>query len=147
METTSNKPDPNKRTMRDIFKLLLCVFFAKIVSCDKDADGSCTIGGMQVEGCNEEMSDETKAELLKEQEERENNMSEEEKEAELKSKYKKLFFTNNYDWKIREELDAADDVIHSDTKKAIELFEDILKRYPESARAQYALIRSKVMLV
>ena len=42
-------------------------------------------------------------------------MSEEEKEAELKNKYKKRFFTNNYDWKIREELDAADDVIHNDT--------------------------------
>ena len=133
--------------MRDLFKILLCLFFAKIVACDKDADGSCMIGGMQVEGCNEEVSVETEAELLKEKEERENNMSEEEREAELKKNYKKLFFTNDYDWKIREELDAADDVIHNDTKKAIELFEDILKRYPESARAQYALIRSKVILV
>ena len=133
--------------MRGLFKILLCVFFSKAVSCDKDADGSCMIGGMHVEGCNEDNSAEMKAELLKEQEERENNMSEEEKEAELKNKYKKLFFTNNYDWKIREELDAADDVIHNDTKKAIELFEDILKRYPESARAQYALIRSKVIPV
>ena len=133
--------------MRDLFKILLCVFLSKAVSCDKDADGSCMIGGMQVEGCNEEVSVETEAELLREKEERENNMSEEEKEAELKNKYKKLFFTNDYDWKIREELDAADDVIHNDTKKAIALFEDILKRYPESARAQYALIRSKVLLV
>ena len=133
--------------MRDLFKILLCLFFAKIISCDKDADGSCMIGGMHVEGCNEEVSVETEAELLKEKEERENNMSEEEKEAELKKNYKKLFFTNDYDWKIRGELDAADDVIHNDTKKAIELFEDILTRYPESARAQYALIRSKVMPV
>ena len=56
----------------------------------------------------------------------------------------KLFFTNNYDWKIRDELDAADNLIHNDTKNAIEQFEDILKRYPESTRAKYALLRSKV---
>ena len=133
--------------MREFSKILLCVFFAKIVYCDKDADGSCMIGGVHVEGCNEGYSDEAEAQILTEQEEKESNMSEEEKEAELKKNYKKLFFTNNYDWKIREELDAADDLIHSDTKKAIELFEDILKRYPESGRAQYALIRSKVMVV
>jgi TolA-binding protein len=82
--------------------------------------------------------------IQEEKEEKERNMTEEEKEAEEKKAYSKLFFTNNYDWKIRKELDAADLLIHNDTKKAIDQFEDILKRYPESPRAKYALLRSKV---
>ena len=109
------------------------------------------IGGMHVPGCNDEASVEVQDEIAKEQEElrkekeeKEKNMTEEEKEAEKKKAYNKLFFTNNYDWEIRDELDAVDNIIHNDTKKAIEQFEDILKRYPESPRAKYAQLRSKV---
>ena len=83
-------------------------------------------------------------EIKREEEEKEKNMTDEEKEAKKKTEYKKLFFTNNYDWEIRDELDIADDLIHNKTKEAIDMFEDILKRYPDSPRAKYALIRSKV---
>ena len=132
-------------------KFILFALFIKYGYCGKDIDGSCMIGGMHVPGCNEEPSDEIKAELekekaeiQKEEEEKERNMTEEEKEDKKKTEYKKLFFTNNYDWEIREELDIADDLIHNKTKEAIDIFEDILKRYPDSPRAKYALIRSKV---
>ena len=134
-------------------KIFFCVLLAKIGNCEKEIDGSCMVGGMHVPGCNDDFSDEVKAEILKEKEEmqkekeeKEKNMTEEEREAEKKKNYQKLFFTNHYDWNIRDELDAADDLIHNDTKKAIEIFEDILKRHPESARAKYALTRSKVMV-
>ena len=136
--------------MSTLLKLLVCVLLTKFGDCD--TDGSCVVGGMRVPGCNDEVSPEVEAQILKEKEEiqkekeeKEKNMTEEEREAEKKKAYKKLFFTNDYDWPIREELDAADDLIHKETEKAIELFEDILKRYPESPRAKYALIRSKVM--
>jgi len=132
-------------------KLLLFTMLVKFGYSGKDVDGSCMVGGMHVPGCNDEVSVEVQAEIEKEQEaikrekeEKERNMSEEEREAVKKKAYSKLFFTNNYDWAIRDELDAADNIIHNDTKNAIEQFEDILKRYPESPRAKYALLRSKV---
>ena len=134
-------------------KFILFALLIQYGYCGKDIDGSCMIGGMHVPGCNEEPSDEIKAEMekekveiQKEEEEKERNMTDEEKEDKKKTEYKKLFFTNNYDWEIREELDAADDLIHNKTDKAIEIFEDILKRYPDSPRAKYALIRSKVKI-
>ena len=132
-------------------KLLIFTMLVKFGYSGKDMDGSCMVGGMHVPGCNDEVSVEAEAEIVKEmeaiqeeKEEKERNMTEEEKEAEEKKAYSKLFFTNNYDWKIRKELDVADLLIHNDTKNAIEQFEDILKRYPESPRAKYALLRSKV---
>ena len=132
-------------------KFILFALLIKYGHCGKEIDESCIIGGMHVPGCNEEPSDEIKAELekekeeiRKEEEEKERSMTDEEREAKTKSEYKKLYFTNNYDWEIREELDIADDLIHNETKKAIDMFEDILKRYPDSPRAKYALIRSKV---
>ena len=132
-------------------RLFICVLLIKFGYGKQDA--SCVIGGMHVPGCNEnEVDEDLQAELLKEKEEikkekeeKEKNMTEEERESEKKKEYKKLFFTNNYDWNIRDELDAADLLIHNDTKKAIEAFEDILSRHPSSPRAKYALIRSKVM--
>ena len=143
------KLDNNK--MGVLQNCLCCVIMATLVNCDPEIDSSCVINGMYVPGCNGDMSDEMKAEIAKEKEEikkekeeKEKNMTEEEREAEKKKIYKKLFFTNDYDWIIRDELDAADDVIQPDVEKAIDLFEDILKRYPESPRAKYALCRSKV---
>ena len=132
-------------------KFILFALLIKCGYCGKDIDESCIIGGMHVPGCNDAPSEEIqkelekeKEEIRKEEEEKERNMTDEEREAKKKKEYKKLFFTNNIDWEIREELDTADDLIYNDTKKAIDLFEDILKRHPDSPRAKYALIRSKV---
>ena len=60
----------------------------------------------------------------------------------LKQNYTKIKWTDDYDFNIRAELDAADDVIGVDQHQAIELFEEIIKNHPMSARAQYSLART-----
>lgn len=73
-------------------------------------------------------------------------MNESEAEVWAKRFYKKLSYTNDYDWKIRELLDDADDYIVHDPTKAINMFEDILKKYPDSPRAFYSLTRTMEFL-
>ena len=60
----------------------------------------------------------------------------------IKQNYTKITWTDDYDYSIREELDAADDMIVPDQLRAVEMFEKILEHHPESARAKYALARS-----
>ena len=150
----------NTHIMKLLCKLAVFISLAILANCNDDGskdeasvedENSCTVNGMQVPGCNDDWSDEVKAEIAaekaakaKEQAEKEANMTEEERAAMQKKEYKKLFYTNNYDWEIRFELDEADDVIHKSPVEAIGIFEDILKRYPDSPRAYYALARCKV---
>ena len=65
----------------------------------------------------------------------------------LKQNYTKITWTDDYDYAIREELDAADDMIASDQLKAVEMFEEILEHHPESARAKYAMSRALDILI
>ena len=60
----------------------------------------------------------------------------------IKQNYTKITWTDDYDCAIREELDAADDMIAPDQLKAVEMFERILEHHPESARAKYAMARA-----
>ena len=60
----------------------------------------------------------------------------------IKQNYTKITWTDDYDYSIREELDAADDMIVPDQLRAVEMFEKILEHHPESARAKYAMARS-----
>ena len=61
---------------------------------------------------------------------------------EEKEKYEKIKWTDDYDFAIREKLDVADDTISSDKAQAVRLFKEIIKEFPESNRAQYALART-----
>ena len=65
----------------------------------------------------------------------------------IKQNYTKITWTDDYDFAIREELDAADDMIASDQLKAVEMFDGILEHHPESARAKYAMARALDILI
>ena len=73
-------------------------------------------------------------------------MTEEEEGVWQRRLYAKESFTNDGDWEIHEQLDAADDLIVGEPERAVERFEAILRSRPESPRARYALLRSKMYL-
>lgn len=56
--------------------------------------------------------------------------------------YTKISYTSKYDWPIRHLLDDAEDHIANDAQAAIDKLNAILKKYPDSPRAQYDLIRA-----
>ena len=60
---------------------------------------------------------------------------------EMKQNYTKIKWTDDYDYNIKDELDAADDTIAKDRQLAIEMFQKILASHPESSRARYAMAR------
>ena len=59
----------------------------------------------------------------------------------MKQNYTKIKWTDDYDYNIKDELDAADDTIAKDRQLAIEMFQKILASHPESSRARYAMAR------
>lgn len=63
-------------------------------------------------------------------------------EEELKKNYTKIGWTDDYDYAIREDLDAADDKIAGDQDEAVKMFLQILESHPNSARAKYSLART-----
>ena len=63
-------------------------------------------------------------------------------EEDVKKNYTKINWTDDYDYAIREELDAADDTIAEDQDKAAEMFVKIIDDHPQSARAKYSLART-----
>ena len=65
----------------------------------------------------------------------------------IKQNYTKITWTDDYDYAIREELDAADDMIASDQPKAVKMFDEILEHHPDSARAKYAMARALDILI
>ena len=56
--------------------------------------------------------------------------------------YTKITWTDDYDYAIKDQLDAADDVIVNDQLRAVEMFEKIMENYPQSARAKYSIARA-----
>ena len=65
----------------------------------------------------------------------------------IKQNYTKISWTDDYDYAIREELDAADDMIVPDQLRAVQMFEKILEHHPESARAKYAMARALDLII
>ena len=63
-------------------------------------------------------------------------------EEDLKKNYTKISWTDDYDYEIREELDAADDKIAQNQEEAVKMFLEILESHPSSARAKYSLART-----
>lgn len=52
-------------------------------------------------------------------------------------------YTNKLDWSIRNELDHAEEHAATQLDKAVEMFDELLKKYPNSARALYVGTRLK----
>ena len=61
--------------------------------------------------------------------------------------YKKTKYTNKYDWPIRDQLDAIEDIIADDPEGALERYNELLKKYPESPRIKIAMGLTQDVLI
>jgi hypothetical protein len=56
--------------------------------------------------------------------------------------YSKNSYTCDYDWSIKDLLDTVEDYIVDEPEKSISMLDDILKKHPDSPRANYNRIRA-----
>ena len=125
-------------------KWTLLLFFIYLVHCD---DGLCGLEppkeGESCSGSTEDTEENGKDTVLKYEYE-EKPMTAEEEDIWAKRFYTKMRYTNKVDWPIREELDHAENYFANDLDKAVELFEDLQKKHPNSPRALYVGTRARL---
>ena len=61
----------------------------------------------------------------------------------LKRNFSSLRYTNDKDWPLHEEMDLAEEHVNTDIDKAIEMFDEIVEKNPNSPRGVY--VRARIM--